>query len=57
MTTMTYTPIHSDLPCLQVPENRVRCAYLNYEGCRDHPNVFAAYSYWIQLCENDGTDY
>jgi hypothetical protein len=57
MTSMTYTPIHSDLPCLQVPENRVRCAYLNYEGCRDHPNIFAAYSYWIQLCENDGTDY
>lgn len=54
---MTYTPIHSWIPHLQVPENRVHYAYNNYEACKDHPNTFACYAYWIQRCEIDGSDY
>jgi len=54
---MTYTPIQSNLPYLKVPENRLNLAFNWYQRHEDHPLNFPCYAYWIQLCENDGTDY
>ena len=54
---MTYTPIQSKLPYLQVPENRLNLAFDWYSRQKDHPLNFPCYAYWIQQCENDGSDY
>lgn len=54
---MTYTPHLSKIPYLQVPENRVRLAFDWYQRQKDHPLNFPCFAYWIQRCENDGTDY
>jgi hypothetical protein len=54
---MTYTPIQSKLPYLQVPENRLNLAFNWYSRQKDHPLNFPCYAYWIQQCENDGSDY
>lgn len=54
---MTYTPILSHIPHLQVPENRVKYAFDWYNKNNDYPNNFACYSYWIERCEQDGSDY
>lgn len=54
---MTYTPHLSNIPYLKVPENRVRLAFDWYNQNVDHPLNFPCYAYWIQKCENDGTDY
>lgn len=53
----SYVPHHSWIPALKVPENRVKYAYSDYKVCRNHPHNFAAYSYWIERCVNDGSDY
>jgi len=52
-----YTPIQSRLPFLQVPENRLNLAFNWYSRRSGHPNDFACYSYWIQQCEGEGTEY
>lgn len=55
---MTYVPhIPHNIPYLRVPENRVNNAFGWYQRKQDHPMNFPAYAYWIQRCENDGTDY
>jgi hypothetical protein len=54
---MTYVPILSKIPHLQVPENRVKYVHNYYKVCRNHPNNFACYAYWIERCKNDGSDY
>ena len=54
---MTYTPHLSYIPYLQVPENRLNLAFNWYQRQPDRPQNFPCYSYWIQRCENDGTDY
>ena len=54
---MTYTPHLSKIPYLMIPENRVNLAFNWYQQDRSHPQNFPAYSYWIQCCENDGSDY
>jgi hypothetical protein len=42
---------------LKVPENRLNLAFTFYQQHEDHPLNFPCYSYWIQRCENDGSDY
>lgn len=55
---MTYFPhIPHNIPYLLVPENRVNNAFGWYQRNQDHPMNFPAYAYWIQKCENDGSDY
>jgi hypothetical protein len=54
---MTYTPIQSSIPYLKVPENRLNLAANWYNRQEDHPLNFPCFAYWIQRCENDGTDY
>ncbi len=56
--TQIYVPhIPKNIPYLQVPENRVNLAYAWYCRNTPHPLNFAAYSYWIEQCELDGSDY
>ena len=57
ISSMNYIPTRSKLPHLRVPENRVRYAFYWYKMQRDNPMNFACYSYWIQRCKNDGSDY
>ena len=52
-----YTPHLSWLPTLKVPEYRVELAFYSYTHQPDHPQNFPCFSYWIQRCENDGSDY
>jgi hypothetical protein len=52
-----YTPLQSKLPILKVPEYRVELAHYWYTHQPDHPQNFPCFSYWIQRCENDGSDY
>lgn len=54
---MSYVPHLSYIPHLQIPENRVMYAFDWYSKNHEHPNNFACYSYWIQQCTNDGSDY
>jgi hypothetical protein len=55
---MTYVPhIPHNIPYLRVPENRVNLVSDWYSRKQDHPMNFPAYAYWIQECENDGSDY
>lgn len=54
---MTYVPHQSWIPQLQVPENRVKYVHNYYKVCANHPNNFPAYAYWIERCNNDGSDY
>ena len=55
---ITYTPhIAHNIPFLQIPENRVALAYNWYRRDIEHPMNFPAYGYWIQQCEQDGSDY
>ena len=54
---MVYTPIQSKLAYLQVPENRLNLAYNWYKRQSEHPLNFPCYSYWIQQCEGEGSDY
>jgi hypothetical protein len=54
---MTYVPIQSSIPYLKVPENRLNLAFNWYQRQKDHPLNFPCYSYWIQQCTNDGSDY
>jgi len=52
-----YTPHLSNIPYLQVPENRLNLAHNWYQRQSDHPLNFPCYSYWIQQCEDEGSDY
>ena len=54
---MIFTPHLSSIPYLKVPENRVNLAYAWYLRNTPHPNNFAAYSYWIEKCDYDGSEY
>jgi hypothetical protein len=55
---MIYTPhLPKSIPFLLVPENRVNLAFGWYQRGQDHPMNFPAYAYWIQECQNDGSDY
>jgi hypothetical protein len=54
---MTYTPHLTNIPYLKVPENRVNLAFSWYSKDTEHPMNFPAYSYWIERCELDGSDY
>ena len=56
-TPMNYTPHKSYIPYLKVPENRLNLAFTFYQQHPDHQLNFPCYSYWIQRCENDGSDY
>ena len=52
-----YTPLEVKIPHLKVPENRLMYAFAWYQKQNDHPNNFACYSYWLERCMNDGSDY
>jgi hypothetical protein len=55
---MTYIPhIPNNIPYLKVPENRVNLAFDWYSKKIEHPVNFACYSYWINQCKPDGSDY
>lgn len=54
---MTYVPIQSSLSYLKVPENRLNLAFAWYQRQEDHPLNFPCFSYWIQQCEDEGSDY
>jgi hypothetical protein len=51
-----YTPLPTKLPILSVPEYRVALAFYWYDEAR-RPHNFLALYYWIDRCENDGSDY
>lgn len=54
---MSYIPQESKHPHLQVPENRAMYAFKWFDENSDNPMIFAAFAYWIERCENDGSDY
>ena len=54
-----YTPHLSKLPILKVPEYRIELAHYWFTNTSQpyNPGTFLSYYYWIQRCENDGSDY
>jgi hypothetical protein len=52
-----YTPTPTNIPYLQVPENRLELAYNWYSKDWPHPLNFPCFSHWINQCEGDGSDY
>jgi hypothetical protein len=54
-----YTPLPTKLHLLKVPEYRVELAHywFTHTSKPEHPHNFLSFYYWIDRCENDGSDY